>query len=64
MGQFIITDKAVTEQIRGKQLLANEDFNSVLSSDELFPLLKERGRDFDKILFNISYEEQLKNLQI
>lgn len=64
MGQFIITDKAVTDQIGRKQLLDNEDFNSILTGDELFPLLKERGRDFSKILFNLSYEEQLKNLQI
>ena len=64
MGQFIITDKAVTNQIYGKQLLNNDDFNKILTSDELFPILRERGRDFEKVLFNISYEEQLLKLQV
>ncbi len=64
MGQFIITDKAVTNQIFDKQLLTNNDFNKILTSDEIFPILRERGRDFQKILFNISYEEQLQKLQI
>ena len=64
MGQFIVTDKAVKDQLAKEQYLTNEDFNNILSSDELFPVLAERDRDISKVLYNISYEDQIKHLQI
>lgn len=64
MGQFILTDKAVTDQIHDNQLLSNEDFDKILTNDELFPILTERGRDFSKVLWNLSYEDQIKKLQV
>lgn len=64
MGQFIVTDKAVTDQLFENQLLSNADFDKILNSDELYPILAERGRDIGNVLWVISYEEQLKMLQV
>jgi polyphosphate kinase 2 len=64
MGQFLVTDKAVKDQLRQEQYLSNADFDNLLSSDELFPILAERGRDITNVLYSMSYEEQIKNLQI
>ena len=50
MGQFILTDEAVKQKLQPEQLLTNEDFNQIVSSDEIIPILSERGRDIDKIL--------------
>ena len=64
MGQFIITDKAVKDQLKREHYISNKDFDQLYSSDELFGVLQEKGRDISKVLFNISYEEQLRKLQI
>lgn len=64
MGQFVITDKAVKDQLQREQYLLNQDFDNLYSSDELFGVLSDKGRDISKVLFNISYEDQLRRLQI
>jgi len=64
MGQFLVTDKAVKDQLRQELYLSNTDFDNLLSSDELLAILAERGRDITNVLFTMSYEEQMKNLQI
>lgn len=64
MAQFIINDKAVKDQLDPEQYLVNEDFDKLYSSDELFGVLHDKGRDISKVLFTISYEEQLRMLQI
>ncbi len=64
MGQFLVTDKAIKDQLRQEQYLTNADFDTLLGSDALFPILAERGRDISNVLFSISYEDQMKNLQI
>jgi polyphosphate kinase 2 len=64
MGQFIITDKAVKDELLHDQYLTNEDFEHIYTSDELFPVLQSKDRDITKVLFNISYEDQLRKLQI
>lgn len=64
MGQFILTDEAVKQKLQPEQLLTNDDFNQIVSSDEIIPILSERGRNIDKILLNLSYEDQLRKLQV
>jgi len=64
MGQFIITDDALHDEFKRDKFLTNEDFDKIMTSDELFPVLHTKGRDINKVLFNISYEDQLKRLQI
>lgn len=64
MGQFIITDKAVKSEIHEQQYLTNADFDQLFSSDELFSVLQNKGRDITKVLFAMSYEDQLRKLQI
>jgi polyphosphate kinase len=64
MGQFIITDQALRDELHWHQYLNNDDFSKILTSDELFPVLASRGRDISQVLFNISYEEQMQRLQV
>ncbi len=64
MGQFIITDEAIKKKLKPEQLLTNEDFQRIVGSDEIIPILTERERNIDKILFNLSYEDQLRKLQV
>lgn len=64
MSQFIITDEAIKKKLLPEQMLTNEDFSRLVSSDEIIPILQERNRHIDKILFNLSYEDQLRKLQV
>ena len=64
MSQFILTDKAMKKGLLPEQLLTNEDFNKIIGSDEIIPILSNRGRDIDKVLWNLSYEDQLRRLQV
>lgn len=64
MGEFIITDKAVQNELSKDQYLINKDLNKISSKEELLEVLQsEKQRDLSKILFNISYEDELKLLQ-
>ncbi len=64
MGQFVINDKAVNNQLPKGQFLTNEDFSKGLTRNELRALLEKKERDLEKVMFNISYEKQLKDLQV
>ena len=64
MGEFIITDKAVHDAYEAKQLLNNSDLDKATSPEMLREVLeKEKERDISKVIFNIRYEEELKELQ-
>jgi polyphosphate kinase 2 len=63
MGEFIITDKSSAKK-PGKGLLSNKDFNNLTTADDLRALLQERGRDLSKVDYNLSYEDQLRKLQV
>lgn len=64
MGEFIITDKAAGKHPAKGPLLSNKDFNVLATADELRALLLERGVDLTKVDFNLSYEDQLRKLQV
>ncbi len=64
MAQYMLGDKILREKTDPKILLTNEDFNAVTDSDSLRDALQRHGRDVSKIDFNISYEEQLRLLQV
>ena len=64
MGEFIITDAALNDKVDSSKLFTNKDLNEVKSASELSTLIQEeRGRDIEKVIFNIEYEEELKALQ-
>ncbi len=47
-----------------KQKLTREDFESVKSNDELMTLIKEKGIPFDKVQEKLTYESELRSLQV
>ncbi len=63
MSEFIITDRAVQDQVADNLLLKNSDFNKIKNSEELRKILAKYGRDISKVEFNINYEDQLRKLQ-
>ncbi len=64
MGQFILTDKALQNKLDPSQLLTSKDFNDLTDKGSLKAKLSKRNRDISKIEFNISYENQLRELQV
>lgn len=64
MGQFILGDKVIQDKADPKVLLTNDDFNAITDTSSLREALIHHGRDVSKIDFNISYEEQLRQLQV
>ena len=44
--------------------LTEEDFNSITNNDDLFALLKKKNISFDKVEEILSYNEELRLLQI
>lgn len=64
MSEFLITDKSVTSDIASPSRLTNEDFAKIKKRADLEAILQERGRDYNKALFNLDYERQLEQLQI
>ena len=63
MSEFILTDKAVHDQVADNLLLDNSDFSKIKNSEDLRKILTKYGRDFSKVEYNISYEDQLRKLQ-
>ncbi len=63
MGEFILHDKAVQNRLKERKLLTQEDFDQIKTNEDLINCLERRGRNIEKILFNIEYEEQLRKLQ-
>jgi polyphosphate kinase len=63
MGEFIVTDKALNDAPKKKQLLTLEDFESIKNTDDLRKCLREKGWKLSKVQFNIDYEDQLRKLQ-
>ena len=64
MSEFIITDKAVQNKLSQSQYLTNADLNKIENKAHLIKLLQEeKERDLSGIIYNISYEEELKLLQ-
>lgn len=64
MGEFLVTDSAVQDQMDQDQLLTNEDFAQITSSKDLEEILAKKGRSYNKAQFNVDYERQLEQLQI
>ncbi len=64
MGEFIITDQAIDESKTEAPLLSNEDLSKVVNSEDLENLLLAKNKNLTKAKFNLSYEEQLVQLQI
>ncbi len=63
MSEFILTDRAVQDQVADNLLLKNSDFNKIKNREDLRKILTRYGRDISKVEFNISYENQLRKLQ-
>ncbi|MGW8123076.1 polyphosphate kinase 2 [Roseivirga echinicomitans] len=64
MGEFFITDDAVQNRLSDEQMLDNRDFSNISNRADLERLLKEKGRDYSKALYNLEYEQQLEKLQV
>ena len=64
MGEFPETDSSVQNQMNDEQTLTNEDFAKIKTAEDLEQILAEKGRIYDKALFNVDYENQLEQLQI
>lgn len=64
MSDFIITDDAGHQNINANQHLSNADFEAISSAKQLRAILKEKGRSLAKVDFNLSYEDQLRKLQV
>ena len=64
MGEFIITDRALDESQSDRPILTNKDFGNLRTSEDLEVLLTARGRNLDKVKYNLSYETQLVKLQV
>ncbi|WP_323756252.1 polyphosphate kinase 2 [Roseivirga sp.] len=64
MSEFLITDDSVQNKLTKDQMLDNRDFSNIKNGADLERLLKEKGRDYSKALYNLEYEEQLEKLQV
>lgn len=64
MSDFIITDDAGHQNKNARQHLSNADFDTISTAKELRAVLEEKGRSLAKVDFNLSYEDQLKKLQV
>ncbi|MEJ2004929.1 MAG: polyphosphate kinase 2 [Cyclobacteriaceae bacterium] len=64
MSQFILTDKALRNKIDPSKMLSAQDLEAVTDAASLRRILEIKERDISKIDFNISYEEQLRALQV
>ncbi len=63
MSEFILRDKALQNKLRERKILTREDFDKIETKQDLLDALERRGRNIEKIQFNIDYEDQLRKLQ-
>ncbi len=64
MSEFLITDDSVQNKLTKDQMLDNRDFSNIKNGADLERLLKEKGRNYSKALYNLEYEKQLEKLQV
>lgn len=64
MSEFLITDDAIRDQFNVDKKITNEDLVKINNREDLERILEEKGRNFNKALFNLDYEHQLEQLQI
>ncbi|OEK00655.1 polyphosphate kinase 2 [Roseivirga sp. 4D4] len=64
MSEFLITDEALEDKFDVSKKITNEDFVKIQTGEDLENVLKQKGRDYTKALFNLDYEHQLEQLQI
>ncbi|HBK71436.1 MAG TPA: polyphosphate kinase 2, partial [Flavobacteriaceae bacterium] len=44
--------------------ITKEEFETITSRDELLEIIQKKGKNIDKVLYKLTYEEELKKLQI
>jgi len=57
-------EKEQRKKEKSIKIITSEDFDGGIGAQDLEALLTERGKNLSKIKFNISYELQLKELQV
>lgn len=64
MSEFLITDESIADQFDVSKKMTNEDLAKIQGREDLEHVLKQKGKNYDKALFNLDYERQLEQLQI
>ncbi|MFT6872633.1 MAG: polyphosphate kinase 2 [Roseivirga sp.] len=64
MSEFLITDESISDQFDVSKKITNEDLAGMQGHKDLERILKEKGKDYSKALFNLDYERQLEQLQV
>ncbi|MEM8893863.1 MAG: polyphosphate kinase 2 [Bacteroidota bacterium] len=64
MSQFLVTDRAVNEELPSKEYLTDEDFRKISNARQLKERIAGMNRDISDIEYNIEYEVQLRKLQV
>lgn len=64
MSEFLITDESISDQFDVSKKITNEDLAGMHGHKDLERILKEKGKDYGKALFNLDYERQLEQLQV
>lgn len=64
MSEFLITDESVADQFDVSKKMMNEDLAKIQGREDLERVLKQKGKNYNKALFNLDYERQLEELQI